>query len=252
LSRSFRFDALYVREDRGIEVPSDLKGKVIGTPEFQMTAGLWLRGILQEHFGLDHRDVSYVTGGLNVAGRKERIKIAPGPGVSLRPIGEQETLNDLLARGEIDAVLAPEPPMCFRDGSAPVRRLFRDSRAAEKSYFAESKAFPIMHLVAVRKRLIEERPELACALYNAFVAARDSGYRSLQGMANAGTLPLMLPWLQSELADTKSALGNDFWPYGIKANRPTLDALCSYSLDQSLSARPVAIEELFAGPLQDT
>jgi 4,5-dihydroxyphthalate decarboxylase len=252
LSRSFRFDALYVRDDRGIEIPSDLRGKVIGTPEFQMTAGLWLRGILQEHFGLDHRDASYVTGGLNVAGRKERIKITPGPGVSIRPIGEEDTLNDLLARGEIDAILAPEPPMCFRDGSAPVRRLFRDSRAAEKEYFAQSKVFPIMHLVAVRRSLIDARPELACALYNAFVAARDSGYRNLQGMANAGTLPLMLPWLQSELAATKSAMGTDFWPYGVRANRRTLEALCNYSLDQSLSDRPVAIEELFAESLQDT
>jgi len=252
LSRSFRFDAVYVRSDRGIEVPSDLKGKVLGTPEFQMTAGLWVRGILQDHFGLDHRDVSYVTGGLNVAGRKERIKIEPGPGVSIRPIGDSETLNDLLARGEIDAVLAPEPPTCFRDGSAPVRRLFPDSRRAEQAYFGTSGVFPIMHLVAVRRALVEAQPELPVQLYNAFVRARDIGYRRMDAMANAGTLPLMLPWLQSELTETKKVLSEDYWPYGVGANRATLEALCRYSNDQSLSARAVTVDELFADTLQNT
>jgi len=252
LSRHFRFDSLYVRTDRGIEEPADLKGKTLGTPEFQMTAGLWVRGILQERFGLDHRDVSYVTGGLNVAGRKERIRIEPGPGQSIRPAGDSVTLNELLASGELDGVLAPEPPLCFRDGSAPVRRLFSDTKAAERDYFATSGIFPIMHLVAVRRALVEAAPDLPQRLYQAFVAARDIGYRRIESMANAPTLPLMLPWLGSELADTKSALGTDYWPYGVKANRATLEALCRYSHDQSLAARAVAVDELFPDALLDT
>jgi 4,5-dihydroxyphthalate decarboxylase len=252
LSRHFRFDSVYVRADRGIEEPADLKGRVVGTPEFQMTAGLWVRGIMQEKFGLDHRDVEYVTGGLNVAGRKERIKIEPGPGQKIRPAGDSVTLNELLAKGEIDAVLAPEPPLCFRDGSAPVRRLFPDTKASERQYFAESGIFPIMHLVAVRRALVEAAPDLPKRLYDAFVSARDIGYRRLDAMANAATHPLMLPWLGVELAETKSALGRDFWPYGVKTNRPTLEALCRYSHDQSLAVRHVAVDELFADTLLDT
>jgi len=252
LSRHFRFDSIYVRSDRGIEKPADLKGRTIGTPEFQMTAGLWIRGILQERFGLDHRDVDYVTGGLNVAGRKERIKIEPGPGQNIRPAGDSVTLNELLARGEIDAVLAPEPPLCFREGSAPVRRLFPDTKAAERQYFDESGVFPIMHLVAVRRALVEAAPDLPKRLYEVFVGARDIGYRRLEAMANAATHPLMLPWLGVELAETKAALGADFWPYGVNANRATLEALCRYSYDQSLAARHVAVDELFADTLLDT
>ncbi|WP_131833737.1 ABC transporter substrate-binding protein [Ancylobacter aquaticus] len=245
LSRFFRFDSIYVRADRGIDAPADLRGKVVGTPEFQMTAGVWVRGILQEHFGLDHRSVRYVTGGLNLAGRKERIPLAPGPGQDIRPIDPAETLNALLARGEIDAVVAPEPPACFLDGSAPVRRLFPDSRAAEQAYFAASGIFPIMHLVAVRRSLVDADPTLAGRLFKAFVLARDAGYRRLEAMANAGSLPLMLPWLQVELANTRKALGHDHWPYGFEANRAAIEALCRYSFDQSLSARAVAPEELF-------
>jgi 4,5-dihydroxyphthalate decarboxylase len=252
LSRHFRFDSIYVRSDRGIEKPADLKGKTIGTPEFQMTAGLWIRGILQEHFGLDHRDVSYVTGGLNVAGRKERIKIEPGPGQNIRPAGDTVTLNELLAKGEIDAIVAPEPPLCFREGSAPVKRLFADTKAAEADYFGGSGIFPIMHLVAVRRALVEASPDLPQRLYKAFVQSRDLGYRKLDSMANAATLPLMLPWLGVELAHTKSALGQDFWPYGVRSNRATLEALCRYSHDQSLAARAVAVDELFADTLLDT
>ena len=252
LSRHFRFDSLYVRSDRGIEKPADLKGRTIGTPEFQMTAGLWVRGILQERFGLDHRDVDYVTGGLNVAGRKERIKIESGPGQNIRPAGDSVTLNELLVRGEIDAVLAPEPPLCFRDGSAPVRRLFADTKAAERQYFGESGVFPIMHLVAVRRALVEAAPDLPKRLYDAFVRARDIGYRRLDAMANAATHPLMLPWLGVELAETKAVLGADFWPYGVNANRATLEALCRYSYDQSLAARHVAVDELFTDTLLDT
>jgi 4,5-dihydroxyphthalate decarboxylase len=252
LSRSFRFDAVYVRTDRGIDAPADLKGRVVGTPEFQMTAGLWVRGILQDHFGLGHREVSYVTGGLNVAGRKERMRIDPAPGLSISPIDEMRTLNELLAAGEIDAVIAPEPPACFRDGSAPVRRLFKDTRAVERSYFGQSGIFPIMHLVAVRRSLIEASPEIPQTLYDAFVKARDSGYRRLNEMANAATLPLMLPWLQNELVDTRSALGDDFWPYGLEKNRKCLEALCRHSHDQGLSARKVGPDELFASSLLNT
>jgi 4,5-dihydroxyphthalate decarboxylase len=244
LSRSFRFDSIYVRSDRGIETPADLKGRRIGTPEFQMTAALWTRGILQDRFGLDFRAVEYVTGGLNVPGRQERIPIS-AEGVTISRAGEHETLDGLLRRGEIDAVMAPEPPRCFRDGEAPVRRLFRDPREAEKHYFAETGIFPIMHLLAVRKTLVEADPALPAALYRAFVASRDVGYRRLQTMADATSLPLMLPWLSQDLADARQALGDDYWPYGFAPNRAALDALCRYSFEQRLSASRIEPADLF-------
>lgn len=244
LSRSFRFDSVYVRADRGIETPADLAGRRIGTPEFQMTAALWMRGILQDRFGLDFRSLEYVTGGLNLAGRQERIPISP-EGVTIHRVAEGETLDGLLRRGEIDAVMAPEPPRCFRDGDAPVRRLFHDPREAERRYFAETGIFPVMHLVAVRKTLVEADPNLPAAVYRAFVAARDQGYRRLQTMADATSLPLMLPWLSQELAETKRALGDDYWPYGLAANRAALDALCRYSFEQGLCAARMDPADMF-------
>jgi 4,5-dihydroxyphthalate decarboxylase len=252
LSRSFRFDSIYVRGDSAIAVPSDLAGCRMGTPEFQMTAGVWARGILQDHFGVDPRSMTYVTAGLNLAGRRERIKIDPAPGYRIEPAGDGETLDGLLKKGAIDAVMAPEPPASFLDGSGGARRLFGDVRAAEAAFFKATHVFPIMHLLAVRKTLIEAQPELARSLYDAFVAARDAGYRKLAAMARATSLPLMLPFLASDFEETTRALGKDFWPYGITANRPTLEALCQYSHDQGLSARPISADEMFVEALLNT
>ncbi len=249
LSRSFRLDAVYVRADRGIEAPADLAGRTVGTPEFQMTAGLWVRGMLQDGFGLDPESVSYVTGGLNQPGRKERIRIEPAPGYRIAPIPEDRTLDAMLASGEIDAVIAPEPPACFRNGSAPVKRLFADPRAAEQAYFSKTGIFPIMHLVAVRREVLERHPGLAARLYAALVQSRDAGYRRLEQMAAAPSLPVMLPFLAAELAATRAALGADFWPYGYAANAGTLQALCRYSFRQGLSARQVDPRDLFVPEL---
>jgi 4,5-dihydroxyphthalate decarboxylase len=252
LSRSFRLDAVYIRTDRGIASPGDLAGRRVGTPEFQMTAGLWVRGILQDRYGLDPRSMKHVTGGLNSPGRKERIRIEPGPGFDITPAGDGDTLNAMLARGDIDAVIAPEPPSCWRDGSAPVIRLFPDDRAAALSYFADTGIHPIMHLVAVRRAVLERIPGLASRLFDALVEARNAGYRRLEQMATGPTLALMLPFLASELEATRRAMGDDYWPYGIAANRPALEALCRYSVEQSLSAQPVAPMDLFATELAST
>ena len=252
LSRSFRLDAIYVRSDRGIETATNLSGRTVGTPEFQMTAGLWVRGILQDGFGLDPRSVDYVTGGLNQPGRQERIRIDPAPGYRIAPIPEGETLNALLADGRIDAIIAPEPPMCFREESAPVKRLFADPRTAEQGYFAKTGIFPVMHLVAVRTEVLARHPGLARALFDALLAARDAGYRRLDAMADAPTLPIMLPFLSAELAATRRVLGADFWPYGFRRNEMTLEALCRYSSQQGLSAKEVAPRDLFVPDLIET
>ncbi len=252
LSRSFRLDAIYVRDDRDISCPADLGGRKLGTPEFQMTAGLWARGILKDRYGLDPRSMAWTTGGLNASGRKERIPITPGPGYRITPAPEGRSLNDLLQEGVLDGVIAPEPPSCFRNADAGVRRLFADPRAEEKAYFEQSGIFPIMHLVAVRRSVLESRPDIAVALYEALVAARDDGYRRLEAMAAAPSLPIMLPFLAAEIAETRRIMGADHWPYGVAANSATIEALCRHSADQGLSARPVSPDELFFETLRST
>jgi 4,5-dihydroxyphthalate decarboxylase len=252
LSRAFRFDSLYVRADDSVVSPKDLIGRRIGTPEFQMTAGVWARGILQDGFGVASRSMTYVTAGLNVPGRRERIKLDPAPGFVIEPAGDEETLDSLLMRGSIDAIMAPEPPASFLDGSGRTRRLFDNIREAESELFRTTGIFPIMHLLAIRRAVLDTRPDLARILFDAFVAARDEGYRRLEAMSRATSLPLMLPFLGSDVADTRRILGADFWPYGVNANRTTLEALCRYSFDQGLSARSMSVAELFAESLLKT
>ena len=210
-----------------------------------MTAGVWVRGLLQDHYRLDSRSVRFFTGGLNEPGLQERIRIAPAPGYRIEPIGAGETLSDLLRGGAIDAVIAPQPPACFGDPTVAVRRLFAQPDAEERAFFARTGIFPIMHLLAVRREVLARDPGLAAALFEAFTAARDCGYRQLDVMARAPSLPLMLPWLAAAIAQTRDAMGADPWPYGFSANRETLEALCRYSHQQGLSSRLIDPAEMF-------
>jgi 4,5-dihydroxyphthalate decarboxylase len=243
LSRMFRHSAFYVRTDRGIRSPEDLRGKLIGVPEYQMTAALWARGILSDEYGVKSHDIRWRNGGLNIPGRGERTPINLPPDIELQSIPSHQTLSAMLAAGEIDGLVTARVPNCFKEGAAHVDRLFPDFRSAEEAYFRKTKMFPIMHLLAVRRGLAEQHPWLAASIVKAFYQAKKL---AMEEMSDQATLTTMLPWLQDDLRRAQDVMGPDVWPYGVPESRRELDAMLRWSVEQGLSTRKVEVEELFA------
>lgn len=248
LSRSFRHSAIYVRDDRGIETADQLRNKVIGVPEYQQSAVLWIRGFLRDEHGIGVEDISWVQGGLDASGRRDKFPLNLPPGFPLSIAPEGMTLSDLLVRGEIDAIFSARAPSCFVEGYPHVRRLFRDYRSAEKAYFRATGIFPIMHAVGIRSDLMERHPWLAASVMKAFVAAKRLADEDLREVV---ALKVGLPWLSAEVEATVEAMGPQFWPYGVARNRTTLDAMARYSHEQYLSVRRLSIEEMFASSTLD-
>ena len=241
-SRFFRHQSIYVNTDR-VQRPADLVGKRIGTPEFQLTAGVWQRGILADEYGVPVESVSYVTGALSgTAKRDEKIPLSLPPGISVTPIQAGKNLSDMLAAGEIDAIQTAPAPHTF--GTAPnVGLLFPDFVAVEREYFTRTGIFPIMHVVAIKRAVYEANPWIARSLLKAFdeslrIASADLAHRS--------ALKVMLPWLQEHVRETIDALGPDYWSYGIERNRHVLETFIRYSFEQGLAKRRRTPEELFA------
>ena len=234
-SRAFRHGAIYIRTDRGIARPEDLAGRTIGTPEYQQTAALWVRGILREQHGVDTRGIAWRSGG-------ERTPLALPPGLDVQTIPGGETLEAMLADGRLDAFIGPRPPACFLDRNAPVARLFADTRAAEEAYFRATGFFPIMHCIAVRRDVADANPGLPAALYRAFAVAKA---QALAELAMVNVLRVSLPWIAAEAARQAAFMGGDPWPYGFARNRAELAAMCRYAQADGLTARELAPEELF-------
>ena len=245
LSRAFRHNGFITRADAGIETPKDLEGKRVGVPEYQMTAALWMRGILADEYGVDTDSFKWRTGALEEGVRKDRLTLDLPGHMDLAPIKEGETLQSLLLAGELDAVFAPKPLRAVTEGDPRVQRLFPDFGRVEREYHVKTGFFPIMHVVGVRKSLAAEHPWLPRALYDAFLAARNLALDDLAGIWQGSANRLSLPFFHETMEETRAAMGAAFWSYGFKDNRDELDAMCRYSLDQHLAPRRVAPEELF-------
>ncbi|ABV94270.1 putative 4,5-dihydroxyphthalate decarboxylase [Dinoroseobacter shibae DFL 12 = DSM 16493] len=252
VSRAFRHAGFFARAGSGIETPADFAGRRIGVPEYQMTAALWMRGILADEYGVAARQVHWRTGALDAGVRRERLELELPEGMRVEPISEGETLQDLLLAGEIDGLLAPKPPNAFLAGDARFVRLFPDFEAAERAYHAKTGFFPIMHLIGVRKSLVDAHPWLPRALYDGFVEARDMALQRLRSVWLGNANRLSLPWLGATMERTISALGPDYWSYGYRANREELAAVCRYSVEQHLAARAVQPEDLFHPSVLET
>jgi 4,5-dihydroxyphthalate decarboxylase len=243
LSRMFRHSAIYIRTDRGIEGPADLKGKRVGVPEYQMSAALWARGVLQDEFGVAAADINWVQGGLETPGRRDKFPLNLPQGFPLASAANGATLARLLAAGELDAVISARQPSCFVAGHPLIRRLFPDYRAAERDYYRRTGIFPIMHAVGVRRDVADKHPWLAASLYKAFVQAKrlaDAEFTEVTA------LKIGLPWLTAEFDATREVMGDDFWSYGVEPNRKTLQLMARYSHEQGLAVRRVSVEEMFA------
>jgi 4,5-dihydroxyphthalate decarboxylase len=242
ISRVFRHSCIYVRTDR-IRQPEDLKGRSIGVPEYQQTAGVWARGILQDEFGVGVKDVKWRNGGIEEPGRKERTELHLPPEIDLASIPPGRTLSEMLEQGELDAIIAPRTPACAKRPGNKVARLFPDYARTEEDYFRRTGFFPIMHLIAIRRDLAETHPWLPVEVYKAFEAAKEMAVEALQ---DVGALAATLPWSVSELARTRAIMGKDFWPYGFADNKTELETFIRYLQEQGLADKRVAVEELFA------
>jgi 4,5-dihydroxyphthalate decarboxylase len=243
VSRLFRHSGIYVRTDGGIEKPEDLRGRRVGLPEYQITAVVWIRGILQHEYGVHPAEIHWRQGGQEQPGRKERTPLKPIPGVDLQTIPDDRTLVGMLEDGELDALFTARAPSCFLAGKPYIRRLFPDFRAVEKSYFQKTGMFPIMHLVGVRRTLAEKYPWLPASLFKAFSEAKAIAMADLH---DVNALLVTLPWLVAETSETEVLMGKDFWKYGVKENLKEIEALTQYSFEQGLSSRKVDVSELFA------
>jgi len=242
-SRAFRHNGIYVNAASGIREPADLAGRLVGVPEYQLTAAVWIRGILAEHHGLPVTAVNYRIGGLHQPGRVDKIAHAPPPGVQIEAIPPGNTLDGMLADGRIDALYSPRTPRSFAAGDPRVHRLFTDPRAEEERYFATTGIFPIMHVVVLRRDVYERRAWLAQALYKAFEQARA---QTVARLAETAASACLLPWLYAELERTQAMMGTGFWPYGLGPNEEVLRTFLRYALEQGLLTRALAPADLFA------
>lgn len=242
-SRAFRHTSIVVRRDRGIDSPQDLKGRRIGTPEYQLSACVWARGILQDEHGVRPEDIIWVRGGMEDPGRIEKISLDLPPAVRLESAAPDRTLSGMLAAGEIDGIIGPRVPSCFADRKANVGWLFKDTVHAASQYFQRTGIFPIMHVIGVRRTLVERHPWLPATLLKAFTAAKT---QALQHLADTSAAKVTLPFVEEQLVAARALLGEDFWSYGFTpANRKVLETFLGYHHAQGLSSRRVSPEDLF-------
>jgi 4,5-dihydroxyphthalate decarboxylase len=241
VSRTFRHTSIYVRTDR-IKRPADLKGKKVGVPEYQLTANVWARAILEEDFGVKPSDISWVRGPITDAERPEKISIQLPPDVKLADAPAGKTISRLLAEGEIDGFIAPRAPDLDLRKHPDIGWLFPDPTAAGKDYYKRTGIFPIMHLVGVRRDLVQQHPWLPAALLKAFEQAKAA---ALDLINDTSATKVTLPFVEENLKAARELMGEDFWPYGVAPNRKTLEAFLRRHHADGLSSRLLKVEEMF-------
>lgn len=251
--RHFLHSAIFINVNAGIEQPQDLVGKTVG--EFALyghDAGMWPRGILSDEYGVRPEQCSWVIGGTNYPIPSPDWIPQPVPaGVQVRHLGDGQTLGPMLQSGEIDALISVEVPQALLDGSTQIRRLFPDHATIERDYFRRTGIFPMMHTVAIRRELVDE-PGLVEAVYSAFTRSKDVVAQRYREGAATQHMGQMMPWISELFADNRALLGEDWWPYGITANRPTIEAFLRYHHEQGLTWRLLRVEDIFVPQLLAT
>jgi 4,5-dihydroxyphthalate decarboxylase len=242
VSKIFRHSCIYIRPGSGIEKPEDLRGKRVGTTQWGSTAAVFMKGMIQDEYGVAPHEMRWFMGGLDAPTQAPLIPFTPPPGVSLELLPDGKTLEAMMEAGELDALFSIYLPKIFLNGSPNCKRLWPNFKEVEKDYYRRTKIFPIMHTIAMRSDVIADHPWAPKALYHALIEARDI---AVEGLYDTDALRLALPWLLDHVEEAWSVFGEDFWAYGLEANRPTLEALGRYVFEQGLSPRVVAAEELF-------
>jgi 4,5-dihydroxyphthalate decarboxylase len=241
VSRAFRHTAIYVRTDR-VKKPQDLKGRKVGLPEYQLTANVWARALLDDEYGVKPADIHWIRGGIEEPGRPEKLAIKLPPGVRLDNAPEGATISGLLEAGEIDGFIAPRPPTLVEKGHPHIGWLFPDPIAVAKDYYKRTGLFPIMHVIGIRRTLAEKHPWLPGAVFKAFEQAKAVG---LEKLSDTSATKVTLPFVEEALKNARTLMGEDYWSYGVEPNRKVLDYFLGQHHAQGLSLRRLSVDELF-------
>lgn len=241
LSRAFRHTSIYVRKDR-VQQPQDLRGKRVGIPEYQLTANVWARSILQDDYGVHPHEIRWVRGGIDTPGRPEKIQLELPKGVHIENAPDGKTISDLLLEGDVDGFIAPRPPSPQALAHPHIAWLFDDPTTVAKDYYKRTGIFPIMHVVGIRKTIVEKHPWLPVAVMKAFSLSKDL---ALELLADTSATKVTLPFVEEQLKAARETLGEDFWSYGVSPNRQTLETFVRHHFSQGLSKRLVSVDELF-------
>ena len=242
LSRIFRHSAIYIRDDAGIAKPADLIGREVGVPVYEMTAALWVRGMLQEEYGIQPSQIEWRTGGLEEPGRRSKYPMKFPDNLRIAPVPSDRALSEMLEKGEITALISARAPSCFERRSPHIVRMFPDYRSAEKDYYAKRRLFPIMHMLGLRRSLAEQHPWLPSSLFKAFLQAKQ---RCLSRISDQAALQVSVPWIMADIEECKALMGEDYWRYGFRENLPELERITRWSFEHGLSDRQLKPEELF-------
>ncbi len=247
-SRVFRQSAFYVATRSGIKTPADMAGRRIGIPEWAQTAGVYARSYLQHQCGMDLKDIHWVQSGVNEAGRSEKVSLSLPAGIEIETV-QDRSLNDLLLNGDIDGLISAREPASFLKKDPRIARLWPDYRSIEETYYTETGIFPIMHAVVIKKATFERHPWIAMNLFRAFEQAKTASLQRLSSIVNSR---VAIPWSHSAVERARTLFGEDMWPYGIEANRRTLEAFVQFCFEQGVTGRKIDISELFPPEVSKT
>ncbi|MEQ8441388.1 MAG: ABC transporter substrate-binding protein [Alphaproteobacteria bacterium] len=241
LSRAFRHSSVYIRTDRGIDTPEDLKGRRIGIAEWQLTANVWVRGILED-YGVKQSEIAWVRGGMHATGRPEKIPVNVPSDVTIEAAPEDKTLDELLRAGEIDGFIGPRSLRCFDEGHPNVGRLFDDGFSAASKHYERTGIFPIMHVLGVKKEIAEANPWLPGALLKGFSQAKAIAQQALQ---DTSATKVTMPFVEDTLTMARRLIGPEIWTYGVPGNEKVLDTFLDLHHRQGLSDRRMSVDEIF-------
>ena len=244
--RLFRHKSIFIRTDRNIKSPMDLRGKTIATAGYSSTSLTWIRGILYDEYNIKAEDIQWIVSAKDSSAKdagkvsKQENTFPKGVSIKMGPPGKDE--SDLLASGEVDGVFHAGEPRAYIEGHPMVGRLFPDYRTTERAYFAKTGIFPIMHAVAIKKSLLQQNPWLVDAVFQAYSQSKTKAY---EYMSKIAWLKDSLPWFGQELQETRELMGDNYYSYGIGPNQKTLETLFRYSQQQGLCSRKLKVEDLF-------
>lgn len=246
--RAFRHSSIYVNTGAGIRAPGDLAHKRVGIPEYSMTAGVWIRGMLQDVYGVDLKTIRYVRGGEHGYKAEERVELDLPPDIQIESAPPGRGISEMLVKGEIDALFSPFPPACFVAGEPKVARLFPEWESVEREYYRKTRLFPAMHTVAIRRELYEQNRWIATSLFAAFEEAK---MRCYEALVDDPSHPVSTPWFAPHALEQWRFFGCDPYAYGVEPNRHLLETLTRYSVEQGLTHRKFSVDEMFAPEMYD-
>lgn len=254
-ARVFRHSSVFVNTSKGITGPADLVGRTIG--EFGMygqDSGIWAKGILSEDYGFAPENNRWIIGGLEtpLAAGFEFTTHPHPKGVEIGYAPPGRTLADMLEDGEVDVLFASNAPATYLAGSPNIAPLFGDHEARERDWYRRTGIFPMMHTVAARRELFDANPGLAKSLYQGFLSAKDAAAQWYRDMRRLFQVTTMVPWMYNLFEENHTLFGDDWFPYGINANRKALETFVRYSHEQGLSPAPRTVDELFVEELRNT